>query len=84
MVRWKHAGQQLISMTPRGRRASRELDSAAKYLTGEPATIEEGDWTGDGVFDQRDVVAALQTGSYQSGPYAAGAIDTLFAKLGVR
>ena len=49
---------------------------AAKYLTGQPATWGEGDWNGgpggypgeppagDGVFDQKDIVAALQTGNY--------------------
>jgi len=40
----------------------------AKYLTGQPATWEEGDWTGDGVFDQFDIVAALQTDDYLRGP----------------
>ena len=35
---------------------------AAKYLASVPATFEEGDWDSDGVFDQLDIVAALQTG----------------------
>lgn len=43
----------------------------AKYLTGQPATFEEGDWNNDGVFDQLDIVAASQTGNYLRGPYAA-------------
>ena len=33
------------------------------------ATFEEGDWTGDGVFNHLDIVAALQTGLYLQGPY---------------
>ena len=51
--------------------------STAKYLTGEPATFEEGDWNNDGVFNQSDIVAALQTGNYLQGPYAA--VDDAFA-----
>jgi hypothetical protein len=42
-----------------------------KYGTGEPASWAEGDWSGDGVADQRDVIAALRTGNYLQGPYAA-------------
>ena len=56
-----------------------QILQAAKYLTGEPATWEQGDWNGDGVFDQLDIVAALQTGNYLQGPYAAGAVDAVFA-----
>lgn len=45
---------------------------AGKYLAGEPATWGEGDWDGwkgpnqrgDGLFNQRDIVAALQRGWY--------------------
>lgn len=56
--------------------------SAAKYRTEGPASWGEGDWngapggcvgippTGDGVFDQFDIIAAQQTGSYLTGPYA--------------
>jgi hypothetical protein len=56
---------------------------ANRYLTGEPATWGEGDWNGgpggwwgsppvgDGVFDQKDIVAALQGGSYSSSEEAA-------------
>jgi hypothetical protein len=44
---------------------------AAKYLTHEPATWEEGDWNTDGVFDQLDVVAVLQTGNYLVAPHRA-------------
>jgi outer membrane protein assembly factor BamB len=58
------------------------VSQAAKYLTGQAATWGEGDWNGapggapgrpprgDGVFDQRDIVAALGTGLYLAGPYA--------------
>jgi hypothetical protein len=56
---------------------------AAKYLTGQPATWGEGDWdgapggsqaeppTGDGLFTQTDIIAALTGGFYLQGPYAA-------------
>jgi hypothetical protein len=56
---------------------------AAKYLTGAPATWGEGDWNGapggstgnpppgDGLFNQLDIIAALNTGVYLTGPYAA-------------
>ncbi len=58
------------------------VSQSAKYLTGQPATWGEGDWNGapggapgrppggDGVFNQRDIVAALATGLYLAGPYA--------------
>ena len=39
--------------------------------TGQPASWSQGDWTGDGVFDQRDIVAALQTGTYLREPLLA-------------
>ena len=56
---------------------------SGKYLTGQTATWGEGDWdgapgggpgnppSGDGVFDQIDIVAALLANVYLSGPYAA-------------
>ena len=56
---------------------------SGKYLTGEPATWAEGDWNGapvgtvgnpsqgDGVFDQLDLIAALQWGAYRGGHHAA-------------
>jgi hypothetical protein len=56
---------------------------AAKYLTGQPAAWEEGDWNGapggspgnppagDGLFNQLDIVAAQQAAVYLTGPYAA-------------
>ena len=43
---------------------------SGKYLTGLPATWQEGDWNSDGVFDQLDIVAALQWGNYVSTPNA--------------
>jgi hypothetical protein len=55
----------------------------AQYLSGRPATWGDGDWngapggqpgnppSGDGLFNQRDIVAALQHGLYNAGPYAA-------------
>lgn len=60
-----------------------KVQVAAVYLTGQPATWGEGDWNGapggtvgapplgDGYFNQRDIVAALQAGIYLTGPYAA-------------
>lgn len=60
-----------------------QVQIAAKYLTGNPASWGEGDWNGapggspgappvgDGLFDQRDVIAALAAGKYLTGPYAA-------------
>jgi hypothetical protein len=60
-----------------------QVQIAAKYLTGQPATWGEGDWdgapggtpgdppTGNGFFDQLDIIAALAAGTYLTGPYAA-------------
>jgi hypothetical protein len=56
---------------------------AARYLSGQPATWGQGDWNGapggsrgnppagDRLFNQRDIVAALQAAKYLAGPYAA-------------
>ncbi len=33
--------------------------------------MTEGDWNGDGLFNQLDIIAALQTGNYLQGPYAS-------------
>jgi hypothetical protein len=62
-----------------------QVQVAAKYLTGDPATWGEGDWNGapggsvgdqvpppgDGLFNQTDIVAALATDLYLKGPYCA-------------
>ena len=60
-----------------------QVQQAAKYLTGQPATWGDGDWdsglggepgdppVGDGVFNQTDVIAALSAGRYMTGPYNA-------------
>ena len=60
-----------------------QVQVANEYLSGETATWGEGDWNGapggspgdppagDGVFDQLDVIAALNAGTYLTGPYAA-------------
>jgi len=60
-----------------------QVQIAAKYLTGQPATWGEGDWNGapggmqgsppagDGAFNQLDIIAALNAGTYLTGPYAA-------------
>ena len=37
-----------------------EALQAGKYMTGEPATMQEGDWNRDGVFNQLDIVLVLQ------------------------
>jgi hypothetical protein len=58
------------------------VSQAGKYLTGESATWGDGDWNnapggipgnpppGSGLFDQQDIIAALQSGVYLTGPYA--------------
>lgn len=60
-----------------------KVQIAAKYLTGQAATWGEGDWNGapggsagnppqgDGLFDQIDIIAALGTNLYMTGPQAA-------------
>ena len=60
-----------------------QVQVAAKYLTGQPATWGEGDWngapggemgnppTGDGLFNQLDIIAALGANIYLTGPYGA-------------
>ena len=60
-----------------------QVATAAKYLTGQAATWGEGDWdggpggspgnppVGDSLFNQLDIIAALNGNTYLSGPYAA-------------
>ena len=60
-----------------------QVQVAAKYLTRDSATWGEGDWDGapggsqgnpppgNGLFDQLDVISALNQGGYLTGPYAA-------------
>ena len=60
-----------------------QVQIAAKYLTNTAATWGEGDWdrapggeqgsppAGNGFFDQLDIIAALASGNYLTGPYAA-------------
>ena len=60
-----------------------QVQIAATYLSGQPATWGEGDWdgapggtpgsppSGDGLFNQIDIIAALGAGKYLTGPYAA-------------
>jgi hypothetical protein len=64
-----------------------KVQIAAKYLTGAAATWGDGDWngapggssgappTGDGQFNQLDIIAALNTGLYLTGSYEAIAPD---------
>jgi hypothetical protein len=59
------------------------VQQGGKYLTGQAATWGEGDWNGgpggsaaappagDGLFNQLDIIAALNAGKYLQGPYAA-------------
>ena len=44
-----------------------------------PKSVIAADVDGDGIFDQFDLVAALQAGHYLHGPYALRAIDGAFA-----
>ena len=58
-----------------------KVQIAAKYLTGQAATWGDGDWngapggspdappTGNGLFDQLDIIAALAANTYLTGPY---------------
>jgi hypothetical protein len=60
-----------------------QVQIAARYLSGQPATWGEGDWDGapggspgnppqgNRLFDQLDIVAALSAGKYLTGPYGA-------------
>ena len=60
-----------------------QVQIAAKYVTGQAATWGDGDWngapggspgdppSGDGVFNQLDIISALGPGHYLTGPYAA-------------
>lgn len=60
-----------------------QVQIAAKYLSGQPATWGEGDWdggpggevgnppAGNGLFDQMDIIAALTADVYLTGPYGA-------------
>ena len=60
-----------------------KVQIAAKYLSGQTATWGEGDWDGapggtqgapppgNRQFDQLDIIAALASGLYLTGPYAA-------------
>lgn len=71
-----------------------KVQQSAKYLSGQPATWGDGDWdgapggfagsppTGDGIFNQLDIVAALASGLYLAGPYeASGPADLGDASL---
>ncbi len=56
-----------------------------------PATFEQGDWNGDGLFNQADIVAALQTGNYLQRSFASLArsdrdaeVDAVFDELGLQ
>ena len=55
------------------------LLDADKYLSGEPANWGQGDFNGDGRFDQLDVVAALQAASYGGEEVL---LDSLFGEFG--
>ena len=38
-----------------------------KFETGQAATLEQGDFTGDGVFNFYDMLLALSMGTFQNG-----------------
>ncbi len=38
---------------------------AGTYLASGPASWAQGDWNGDGLFNQLDLVRALQAGNYR-------------------
>ena len=72
------------------------VSQAGKYLTGQAASWAQGDWngapggepgsppSGDGIFDQQDVIAALRTGLYLTGPYAGvGAVPDVGVRVGL-
>jgi hypothetical protein len=46
---------------------------AMKYLTGQPATWSQGDWNGDGLFNQFDILVTQQTQPphYLQGPFSS-------------
>ena len=55
------------------------------------ATFDQGDWNNDGIFNQLDIVAALQTGNYLQGPCASLAksdrdaeVDAVFDDVGLQ
>ena len=48
-----------------------QVFAAGKYETGQTATWDEGDWSGDQVFDSGDFVAAFADGGYEAGPRPA-------------
>ena len=66
-----------------------QVQIAGKYLSGSPATWEEGDWDaapggfpgdppgGNGLFDENDIIAALRAGVYLNGPYAATSLGAV-------
>ncbi len=56
----------------------------------EPATFEQGHCNSDSLFDQLDILLALQTGNYLQGPYASLAksdrdadVDAMFDEVGL-
>jgi hypothetical protein len=58
------------------------LLQGGKYRTGETATWSEGDWDGNGRFDQFDVIVAQQTSPahYLAGPFGASKAATTPAR----
>ncbi len=50
-------------------------------MTGQTADWTEGDWKGDGLFDQLDSVAALQKGKYLWAIENVAELDAVFAQL---
>lgn len=60
-----------------------QVMQAGKYQTGQPAGWHEGDWNGDGRFDQHDLITALQHVSEQdANPTESVDVDAVFAGIG--
>jgi len=51
------------------------------FLSGTPASWEQGDFNGDGVFNSHDIADVLRTGHYNQGPYfsADGVVSALWS-----
>ncbi len=54
-------------------------------------SMTEGDWNNDGLFDQLDILIALQTGNYLQGPLTSLAksdrdaeVDAVFDEVGLQ
>lgn len=53
---------------------------STQYLPVDPVTWAQGDGTGDGLFDQLDIMAAWRTGKNLHGPHVALAVDVALSR----